>query len=259
MRPVFALALAALAFWDAGRLLAGRLGDGLTWLPLTLVVATLSWPVIRKTRKGCARPVSPVLLCTLFSIYCLAALTAPSLVRIGIAVTGLVLILRDAAGDDLPAAPAIGLGVLALPVLPSLEFFLAYPLRLVSAMLTATLLRLGGINVGVEGVALDWHGDRLLFDAACAGVRMLWAALLLVSAIAIAARFTPMRYARALGLAVMLTIAANALRAASLFYVENGFVPQLSGPFTHEAVGIAAFVMSAAALTTMVAPRRVTA
>ncbi|QNA85154.1 exosortase/archaeosortase family protein [Sphingomonas sp. So64.6b] len=258
MHPAFALALAALAFWDAVRLLAGRLGDGLTWLPLSAVAVALAWPVVRKLAVGQARPVSPALPCVIFASYGLAALTAPPLVRMGITVVGLVLILRDAAGDDLPAAPAIGLGLLALPVLPSLEFFLAYPLRLVSATLTAGLLAMNGINVGVDGVALDWNGDRLLFDAACAGVKMLWAALLLVSAIALVARFGPLKYARAMALAVILTIAANALRAASLFYLENGFVPRLSGPVAHEAVGIAAFMMVAGLLAAMVAPRRMT-
>jgi exosortase/archaeosortase family protein len=255
MHPVLALALAALAFWDAGRLLAGRLGDGLTWLPLAMVAAALIWPMARKLHDGKAGAVPPMLLCAIFAGYGLAALTAPPLIRMSIAVAGLVLILRQAAGGDFPVAPAFGLGLLALPVLPSLEFFLAYPLRLVSAMLTAGLLRLGGINVGVDGVALNWNGDRLLFDAACAGVKMLWAALLLVSAIALAARFTPSRYARAIGLAIVLTIAANALRAASLFYVENGFVPRLNGPFAHESVGIAAFIMAATALVALVAPR----
>lgn len=255
MRPGIALALAAIAFWDAARLLAGRLGDGMAAVPLAAVIAMLAWPVVRGLRRGTVSPVSPVLLCAIFAAYALAALIAPPLVRMGVAVAGLVLILRAAAGDDLPAAPAIGLGLLALPVLPSLEFFLAYPLRLVSATLTAVLLRMNGINVGVDGVALAWNGERLLFDAACAGVKMLWAALLLVSAIALAARFAPLRYARALVLAVVLTIFANALRAASLFYLENGFVPQLGGPVAHEAVGIAAFVMVAGALAAMVMPR----
>lgn len=255
MHPGIALALAAIAFWDAARLLAGRLGDGMATLPLAVVIAVLAWPAARRLYRGVAAPVAPALLCAIFAAYALAALVAPPLVRMGVAVAGLVLILRSAARDDLPAMPAICLGLLALPVLPSLEFFLAYPLRLVSATLTAGLLRMNGINVAVEGVALAWNDERLLFDAACAGVKMLWAALLLVSAIALACRFAPLRYTRALVLAVVLTIAANALRAASLFYLENGFVPQLGGSIAHEAVGFAAFVMVACALAAMVMPR----
>ncbi|WP_162184700.1 archaeosortase/exosortase family protein [Sphingomonas hengshuiensis] len=256
MHPGIAVALAALAFWDAVRLLAGRLGDGMAAVPLAAVLAALAWPALRRLRRGTAVPVSPKLLCAILAAYLLVALATPPLVRMAVAVAGLVLILRAAARDDLPAAPAIGLGLLALPVLPSLEFFLAYPLRLVSATLTAGLLRMNGINVGVDGVALAWNGERLLFDAACAGVKMLWAALLLVSAIALAARLAPLHYARALMLAVALTIFANALRAASLFYLENGFVPRLSGMVAHEAVGIAAFAMVAAALAAMVMPSK---
>lgn len=256
MHPGIALTLAAIAFWDAARLLAGRLGDGMAAVPLAAVIAVLAWPALGRLRRGTAVPVSSKLMCGILAAYLLAALAAPPLVRMAVAVAGLVLILRASARDDLPAAPAIVLGLLALPVLPSLEFFLAYPLRLLSATLTATLLRMNGINVVVDGVALAWNGERLLFDAACAGVKMLWAALLLVSAIALAARLAPLRYARAVILAVVLTIFANALRAASLFYLENGFVPQLSGVVAHEAVGIAAFMMVAAALAAMVMPSR---
>ena len=140
MHPGFAFALAALAFWDAARLLAGRLGDGMAALPLTAVIAMLAWPVLRKLRGGTAVPVSPGLLCAAFATYLLAALAAPPLVRMVVAVAGLVRILRAAARDDLPSAPAIGLGLLALPVLPSLEFFLAYPLRLVSALNFAAMM-----------------------------------------------------------------------------------------------------------------------
>jgi exosortase/archaeosortase family protein len=85
---------------------------------------------------------------------------------------------------------------------------------------------------------------------------MLWAALLLVSAIALAARLAPLPYARALILAIGLTIFGNALRAASLFYLENGFVPQLRGVVAHEAVGIAAFIIVAAMLAAMVMPSK---
>lgn len=53
-----------------------------------------------------------------------------------------------------------------------------------------------------------------------------------------------------------LTIAGNAIRAASLFYVENGFVAHLSGPIAHEAVGIVSFGLLALATAVAVAPRR---
>ena len=126
-------------------------------------------------------------------------------------------------------------------------------------MLTVALLRLNGVDVGLQGVALDWHGQVLLFDGPCSGVRMLWAALLLASLIALARGFGPWRYVRMLALAVAIAVAGNALRAASLFYLENDFIPQLSGPIAHEAVGIVAFLLLAAATVSVSQPRRIIA
>jgi len=49
----------------------------------------------------------------------------------------------------------------------------------------------------------------------------------------------------AVALSVVLVIAGNVLRAASLFYVEAGLVLDAPG-WWHEGIGIAAFVLSSA-------------
>ena len=49
----------------------------------------------------------------------------------------------------------------------------------------------------------------------------------------------------AMMLSVFAVVAANVLRTSSLFYLEAGFIPQAPG-WWHEAIGIAAFVLSAA-------------
>jgi exosortase/archaeosortase family protein len=84
---------------------------------------------------------------------------------------------------------------------------------------------------------------------------MLWAALLLASLTALVGRFTPLRYLGTLAIAVTLAVIGNALRAASLFYVENGFVPSMRGQTAHEAVGIMAFALLAAATLAATATR----
>jgi exosortase/archaeosortase family protein len=104
-------------------------------------------------------------------------------------------------------------------------------------------------------VALSWNGSLLLFDAACSGIRMLWASLFLVSGVGVAAGFGPKLYARAVAIAAAMAIGGNAVRAASLFYVENGFVERLRGPIVHQAVGILSFLVIAAAMLLLVAPR----
>jgi exosortase/archaeosortase family protein len=253
--PRLALALMPLAFWEAWRLLAGRFGDGLSALPLALVGLAAAAPALRQIAGGQASPVPLLGLGAALLAYSLAAVVGPVLVSVGIAVIATLLLCRRVAGGVSPWAPLTGLGLLALPVLPSLDFYLAYPMRLVGAALAAALLRLNGFAVSVEGVALSWNGSMLLFDAACSGIRMLWAALLLASFLALLGGFGPIRYARALATAVAIAIAGNAVRAASLFYLENGFVDRLRGPVAHEAVGILSFLLLALAIAYLVAPR----
>jgi exosortase/archaeosortase family protein len=256
LHPGAALLLPLLLFWDAWRLLAGRFGDQSSFWPLVLVALVVATPAVRRIAAGHGEPVPLVPLCGLLVCYIVAVLAAPALVECAIAVVGSVLICRTAAGGRMAKAPLAGLALLALPVLPSLDFYLAYPMRLVCAWLAAMLLRLNGIQIGLEGVALKWNGSLLLFDAACSGIRMLWACLFLVSGIALAAGFRPLLYARAIAIAFVLAIAGNAVRAASLFYVENGFVERLHGPAGHEAVGILAFLLLGLAAVRLVAPRQ---
>jgi exosortase/archaeosortase family protein len=253
--PRIALALMPLLYWDAWRNLAARF-EGAAAVPLLLVAVTVAVPALRRIARGEAEPVPLNGLCVALSAYVLASLTAPVLVAAGTAVTGVALLCRRIAGGGAPAAPFAGLALLALPVLPSLDFYLAFPMRLVGAALTAGLLRLNGIAVAVDGVALSWNGSLLLFDAPCSGIRMLWAALFLASGIALVSAHGLTRYARSLAIAAAMAIAGNALRAASLFYVEKGFIPALSGPVVHEAVGIAAFAGIGLATLFLLAPRQ---
>jgi exosortase/archaeosortase family protein len=250
-----AIVLLPTVFWDAWRLLAGRYGDGLSAVPLGLVGLAVVLPALRRIRAGDAGPVPLAPLSAALALYAAATLWGPVLAAVAVAVVATVLLCRQVAGARLAWAPLAGFALLALPVLPSLDFYLAYPMRLAGAALAASMLRLNGLAVGVDGVALNWNGSLLLFDSACSGIRMLWASFFLVSAIGLAAGFGALRYTLALAVALVLAVAGNAVRAASLFYVENGFVERLQGPVGHEAVGILSFLMLAVAIVCLVAPK----
>jgi exosortase/archaeosortase family protein len=131
-------------------------------------------------------------------------------------------------------------------VLPSLQFTLGYPLRVVSAALTVGLLQAHGLMVERQGTFLAWRGELVQFDAPCSGVNMLWAGLLLTLMGCVLLRLGTLKTVLAAGLSVVLTIACNVLRASSLFYVEAGLVPQAPA-WWHDGIGIAAFGLSAAA------------
>jgi len=239
-----ALAVVLVACWDAWRLLAGRVEDAAGATMLLVLLGGLGWRLWRM-RPGTR--ISAPMLAGLLVAYAVATWTGPALLQIGTAVMAVTILLW---GDARPAQrwPVIGAALLALPILPTLDFLLAYPLRRISVLITAALLRMNGMGVSVEGVALDWHGQRLLFDGPCSGVKMLWAALMLASLIAFAQGAGLLRYAGLLAIAVAAAVVGNALRAASLFYIQNGFIAPLQGPVAHEAVGIAAFAMLALAI-----------
>ena len=142
-----------------------------------------------------------------------------------------------------------GLLLLALPVLPVLQFQLGYPLRLASAWLAAPLLALGGLDVEVVGTCLRWSGELVWVDAPCSGVRMVWSGLLVVFAGACALDLDGRRSLQALALAVPSLVLANALRTAALFQLEVGLVSLPA--WGHDGVGLVvqALVMAWVAFT----------
>jgi len=221
--------------WHGLWLLAGR-ADGVGLATALALAAALGWALVRASH---AVPAFHVALLLVGSA--LAGLSNTALIEIGAVVAGLY-----RCASVRPRWPVLALALLAVPVLPTLDVLVAWPLRRASALATAGLLRMNGVGVGLEGVALEWHGQRLLFDGPCSGVRMLWALLVLASLAGAVERASPLRFAGLLTAAAAVALAGNALRAASLFYVETGSVAVPGGPAMHEAVGLAAFAVAAA-------------
>lgn len=226
-----AVAVAA-SGWHALVLLAGR-ADGVGLATTVALAAALGWTLVRADHA-----VRTERLIVAVLAIAVAALTGVALIEIGATIAALL-------WCAVPRLrwPVLALALLAVPILPTLDVLFAWPLRRVSALLTVGMLRMNGIGVQLNGVALEWHGQQLLFDGPCSGIRMLWAMLVLASLAAAIKRLPPIRFALLLVGAVVVAILGNALRAAGLFYLESGFVPVLQGPVTHEAVGLAAFAL----------------
>jgi exosortase/archaeosortase family protein len=141
-------------------------------------------------------------------------------------------------------------------VLPSLQFTLGYPMRVISATLVVALLQAHGLAVARQGTFLIWRDETIQFDAPCSGVNMLWAGLLLTLTGCVLLRLDAARVAIAAAMSVALTIAANVLRASSLFYVEAGAISGASA-WWHEGIGIASFMLSAAIMLWLLGRLRV--
>jgi exosortase/archaeosortase family protein len=144
--PLGGLALAALAavVWLNRRVL--RPAPRLAWLAGSLFGALLA---------TAARPHVPDLLGALLALLALAA--------------GVVAFLPS----RVATAPVLGLSVLSLPLLASLQFYAGYPLRVLTAEVSTWLLALTH-EVSRSGATLQVNGKLVIVDAPCSGVQMVW-------------------------------------------------------------------------------------
>jgi exosortase/archaeosortase family protein len=216
-------------------------------LPLVLAIgfiAAVGWYGSGQTTRLPARGAYGWLTLGL-AAYASSFLGAPSIVRaaLGIGVTFASVWLLACRGR--PSLAQVGLLAIAMPVLPSLQFTLGYPMRIVSAELTVWLLRIQGLAITRQGAYLEWRGEMVLFDAPCSGVNMLWAGLAATLMTSILVELGAARVIAAASLSVLVTIAANVMRAASLLYIESGLMGS-TPHWWHDAIGVAAFAGSAA-------------
>jgi exosortase len=233
------------ALWPHWLYVARRLVDRSDepWGLLALVtVAALLWrdrdALVQPTRSAL---VGSVVLAILAAV---AHLVLPDLAAAAVAMLALALFLVHALRR--PATPLVILLLLALPVIASLQFYFGFPLRVLVAYVGSWLLWLGGLDVTAAGASIVLDDRTVLIDAPCAGIGMLW----LGSYVAALASYLQLADARRTAIAGVaagaLVLAANILRNTVLFFPESGLVQWPA--WTHEAVGLAAFVAAMAAL-----------
>lgn len=173
--PAFWLALAVAAMWPQLMWMARRMLDGsddplgvvalaalvfLGWryrgeLRCTPRPAWFSGALLLVALAGALESVLPPMLSALLALLGFASLML-ALLPVGVA-----------------SAPVLGLAILSLPLMASLQFYAGYPLRLVVAELSRWLLMLAH-HVERDGVALRVDGQLVLVDAACSGVQLVW-------------------------------------------------------------------------------------
>jgi len=154
---------------------------------------------------------------------------------------------------NIPKAGLSGLLVLSLPLLPSFNFFLGYPLRVLVTTGTCAMLRSLGVHADGDGVMLLVNGEPTAIDAPCSGVNMLWAELYVISLLGCFYKLN----VRQLGLIAFsgfgMVLFANILRASSLILFDQvALTAQFSGlskqePIFHVAAGLLVFTTVCAA------------
>jgi exosortase/archaeosortase family protein len=236
VKTLLLLAAQVAALWPAAHWywLRMRYASSERW-PLVALALLLVLVVVASRRAGRAErdltgPALGVLACGF------AGAWLPGLAAAILAVASLTWTASVLASERRFHVGWLGLGLLALPVLPVFQAHLGLPLRLVSAAGAAGLLRAIGIDVVASGAYLDEAGVLVGVDAPCAGLGMLWTALLAAFAAAslwgVGNRAT---LVAALGV-TLAAVGANALRTAALFLLETR--PLVAPAWAHAAVGL---------------------
>ena len=251
------LALQTAALWPSWRWMAARLRDGSDDPLGLLALAALALLAVALRCDLRAAPSLPWLGAALTGT-ALATLwrgDAPALVVSLIAVLawagGLLAFLpatrrgamRAEGGVLWPAPrlavgrlPVLGLAVLALPLIASLQFYAGYPLRVVTAEASRWLLA-PWFSVLREGSSLQVNGVLVIVDAPCSGVQMAWAGYFTACAVALWAGRGDRAFLLRLPLVGAAVLAGNVLRNSVLVALEAGAGASAG---VHEAVGLLA-------------------
>ena len=237
---IAALGLELACFWPVFAWYGARLADGPDDRWGLLPPAAVALLAFRKGEPRRPRAVHWWVLSLLMLLYAVTFHLVPPLLRATLAAATLGLTLCFFFLRRSPRLGVCGLLALSLPVIPSLQFYLGYPMRALLAGVAAPLLRLSGFAVAREGACLDWAGRLIWVDAPCGGIRMLWtgfvAAFLLSCWFDLSSRRTILLCL----VALVAVLVGNVLRTCSLFFLEAGVV---AGPsWTHAAIGAMAFV-----------------
>jgi exosortase/archaeosortase family protein len=248
MHPLLVTALVVAATWDAWRWYFIRVWptpEEAATLALTILFLGLVG-AMRAGKPGQSKHIPILRIACGLALYATGHAFLPSIASTAVAVALGLFCLHVAMLGERPPVAFWGLVALSLPVLPSLQYVLGYPMRVVSAAITVSLLQAYGLTIARQGTLIVWREELIQFDAPCSGVNMLWAGLLLTLMACVLLRLSIGQVVVAVGLTVILTVGSNVLRAVSLFYVETGLLPEAPG-WWHDGIGIAAFVLSGGA------------
>jgi exosortase/archaeosortase family protein len=248
------LALLAAALWPTWGWMSGRVldrsDDPLGLLALGALVA-LVWQHRQRLRAA------PRLGWFALAIIGVLLATAAQGVLPALAVS-LVALLALAAGlaaflpPGVATAPVMGLSVLSLPLLASLQFYAGYPLRVITAEASRWLLMIGH-EVERSGTSLRVDGHLVIVDAPCSGVQMVWFGYFTACVVTLYLGRGNRAFLTRLPAVSALVLAGNIVRNTVLVSLEFSG-PHLPG-WAHDGVGLVvlagvcstiAFIMSRA-------------
>lgn len=222
--------------WSAARLL-DQSDDPLGIVALLALLAL----VMRDRRRFSTTPrVAWLVAMTLLATAAVVSSgVLPPLLRGVLAVFSVSAALMAVRAAHQPMVALTGLGLLALPLLSSLQFFVGYPLRVVTAEASRFLMGLFGADAVRSGSTLEIAGQLVMVDAPCSGVQMAWVGYFTACVAAVWWRVPDARFLRRLPLVGLAILGGNILRNTLLVLNES---QQTHWPaWAHDAIGLAAF------------------
>lgn len=228
-----------LVFWPVWGWYLRRMLDGSDepWGVLALVTALL----LLCKRGHWAAPSRGAIInsCLVMIVYTVGFDKLPDLIRAMLAVLALAIVLSSMCYKRSLHAGLTGLLLVSLPLIASLQFYGGYPIRLLTAFLSAQLLNLFGLDVLPKGTLLYWMGEVIAVDAPCAGIKMLWTGLYLNFTLAVWRNLNVLITWIYTTLTMMSVFVGNVLRATVLFFTESGLVQ--APPIAHQTIGLLIF------------------
>lgn len=255
LSPVGWLALQAAALWPHGAWMARRVQDGSDDpLGLAAIAALLMLVAMRANTLRIAPQTGWLAAGVLLGVAANAALwAAPPLACALLAALSLAAALMAWLPASGPRLPLAGLVVLALPWIASLQYYGGYPLRVLTAQLSAWLLQGVGIAAERSGTAMLVRGQLVIVDAPCSGVQMAWMAWFCACAVAALVALRDGDFLRRLPLVGVIVLIGNVLRNSVLVALESR--PQGLVAALHEGIGLLALALVCAAVIALMTRR----
>lgn len=233
------LALLAVALWPHARWIWHRLhdrSDDPLGIAADAVLVLALWR-LRGQLRAAPRTSWQLIAVALALWAAVAHALAPPLFGAVLAALAAVCGLRAVLPARSPWLPLLGLALLALPLIASMQFYAGFPLRVVTAEASAWLLRIGGWTVARSGTALTVDGSLVIVDAPCSGVQMVWLSYFAACAAAWWMALPDRVFLRRLALVGLLVLGGNVLRNSVLVALEVG-APAWADRL-HEGIGLA--------------------
>jgi exosortase/archaeosortase family protein len=243
------LALHALALWPHGVYLTRRALDGSDDpLGLIALLAAAVWVASQRQRLRLTPQLDWLLAALALAVLANGAwwAGASALLSALLAALSLASALLAWWPRERAKAPLLGLVVLALPWLATLQFYLGWPLRVLTAQLSAWGLQLAGFAAERSGASMLVNGQLVIVDAPCSGVQMAWFAYFTACAGGAAVAARDPAFVRRLPWVGVLVLIGNVVRNSVLVVFESR--PQGLAPVWHETIGLVVLIAVCAAV-----------